>query len=365
MLDLNHSRMKMLEELYLGIQLILLLLSLLTFQHIPIHSSVLPIKKFLFIYGFYLAFLAIYFIRKTYFQNIHHFNPNLFLSFIDGIFLSVFLYLSKDFFYPVFHLFYIYITLQTVRFYYKSSYLFSSFVTLCYGIIVILQNPKNLFSLEFLMNIFSFYLLSYVLASILKEMYRLQSQTSFMFKEIKEKNAVLNEIATKDYLTNMYNHKSFYKYLKDVIKVSESKNTPFCLTIMDIDNFKKVNDTYGHLAGDAILKEISSMIHDHIRKTDIAARYGGEEFAIIFPNTSIDQAKKICERIRKTIETHVFIMNQEKIKITISGGVGCASIAPSSSNQHNFVELVDNLLYEAKHLGKNQFKCSEKILCLD
>ncbi|QZY55386.1 GGDEF domain-containing protein [Crassaminicella profunda] len=228
-----------------------------------------------------------------------------------------------------------------------------------------IQNPKNLFSLEFLMNIFSFYLLSYVLASILKEMYRLQSQISFMFEEIKEKNSVLNEIATKDYLTNMYNHKSFYKYLKDVIKISESKNTPFCLTIMDIDNFKKVNDTYGHLAGDTILKEISSMIHDHIRKTDIAARYGGEEFAIIFPNSSIQEAEKICERIRKTIEDHIFLINREEVKITISGGIGCASIAPSSSNQHNFVELVDNLLYEAKHLGKNQFKCSAEILCLD
>ncbi|QXM06843.1 GGDEF domain-containing protein [Crassaminicella indica] len=365
MLDIKNSRMKILEELYLGIQLIILLFGILTSHIFTTSDSYFHIKAFLLIYGLYLLVLLIYFIRKTYFQNVYTFHPNLYLSFIDGIFLTIFLYLSNDIFHPVFHLFYIYITLQTIRFDHKSSSLFSSFITICYTIVTIMRHPKDIISLEFIMNVFSFYLLSYILSSVMKEIYRLETQIYFMLEEIKKKNAVLKEISSKDYLTNMYNHKSFYKYLKDVIEASEKKNTPFCLTIMDIDNFKKVNDTYGHLVGDAILKEISSIIHDHIRKTDIGARYGGEEFAIIFPNASIEEAKKICERIRKAIENHTFDVNNQKIKITISGGIGSAIIKPSSSNQHNFVAFVDNLLYEAKRLGKNQLQCSKEIIYLD
>lgn len=367
MLNIKNSRIKMIEELYLGIQLMLILFCIFTFYHIPTKMLLFDTKIiYLFIlYSIYLILSTILFVRKAYFKDNFEIHANLYFSFIDGIFLTIFLYFSKENFYPVFHLFYIYIALQAIRFYDKNSFLFSTFVSICYIFVVFIQNPKDFISFEFIMNIFSFYLLSYILSSIINEIYRLETQIHFILKDLKEKNTVLNEIATKDYLTNMYNHKSFYKYLKDIIKSSETKNTPFSLTILDIDNFKKVNDIYGHLVGDSILKEISSIIHNNIRKTDIAARYGGEEFAIIFPNASVETATNICERIRKSIADHTFCVQEHKVKITISGGLGSAIISPASSSQINFVGFVDQLLYEAKHLGKNQIQCAKETLCLD
>ena len=103
-----------------------------------------------------------------------------------------------------------------------------------------------------------------------------------------------------------------------------------------------------------ILKEISLLILNNIRKTDIAARYGGEEFAIIFPNTSLDEAKFICERIRSSIEKHSFYVNDKILRVTISGGVRNSSCFSPSCQQHGFLDSVDQLLYEAKSLGKNQ-----------
>lgn len=363
-LDIENSRIKTIEEIYLGIQLILVFFSNLVFHHLSKGSTCVQIKFFLSIYGIYIFALVFLFVHKVFFKNDENIRPNLYLSFIDGLFLSIFLYLADTFFYSIFHLFYIYITLQTIRFYNKASLFFSSFVSICYTILIIIKDPKALISLEFFINISSFYLLSYVLSSIIKEIHHLETRVHFILEEIQKKNIILNEIATKDYLTNMYNHKSFYKYLKDIIKGSREKDVPFGLALMDIDNFKKINDTYGHLVGDTVLKEISHIIHSNIRKTDIAARYGGEEFAILFPNASIDTSVQVCERIREAIETHSFIVDEHTIKVTISGGAGSAIIYNSSSKERNFVEYVDNLLYDAKHAGKNRIHYSKEIIYL-
>lgn len=99
-------------------------------------------------------------------------------------------------------------------------------------------------------------------------------------------------------------------------------------------------------------------------KTGIAARYGWEEFAVIFPNTSIENARNICERIRKIIDEHTFCVNGQKIKVTISVGVADALISPSSSEEYNFVEFANDLLCEAKKLGKNQIKYGVQTICL-
>lgn len=165
--------------------------------------------------------------------------------------------------------------------------------------------------------------------SILKEFNHIESQLKYMYKEVTEKN-----------------------------------NDTFCLALLDIDDFKLVNDTFGHLAGDMVLKELSSIFQSNIRSQDIVARYGGEEFAIIFPETSINDARKICERIRNLVENHTFSIENKKVNITISGGVGEALSSETLTKQQGLVNYVDKLLYDAKNDGKNQIKYSNNTICM-
>ncbi|WP_053954839.1 GGDEF domain-containing protein [Inediibacterium massiliense] len=365
MLDLKNSKTKMIEELYLSIQLMIGLTGVIIVSHLDKSIFSVHTKFLLWIYLLYSITCVTHFIRKVYFKNILSIDPNIYLAFLDGIFITLFLYLSPQNFYAIFHFFYIYIALESIRFYDKSSSIFSTFISICYSLIVVLENPRNLISFEFLIHVGSFYLLSYILSSVIHEIHQLENQVHFMFEEIKTKNNMLKEIASRDYLTKLYNHKSFYEFFQKIIKTTKMNHTPFCLTIIDIDDFKKVNDTYGHVVGDMILKEISLIIQSNTRKTDIAARYGGEEFAILFPNTSIRESQKICERIRKSIENHIFFIHNHKIQITISGGLGSAIISSISAKGVFFIEFVDKLLYEAKRFGKNQIRSSSQIIFIE
>ena len=125
--------------------------------------------------------------------------------------------------------------------------------------------------------------------------------------------------------------------------------------MVDIDNFKKVNDTYGHQAGDEVLKSMSNIFRESIRDVDFAARYGGEEFALVFPHTLLDVAEHICERLRKKIESEVFIFNQTKIKITISLGVS-GTLENKTTSYDELIRFADEALYAAKVEGKNRVK---------
>jgi diguanylate cyclase (GGDEF)-like protein len=227
---------------------------------------------------------------------------------------------------------------------------------------VIVQNPKLLISAPVAIHIGLFYLLGYIISSVMNEIHRLEGYSAHMYEELKRKNEQLTEIANKDYLTSMYNHKSFHCHFNEIIQHATISNIPFSLALFDIDDFKKINDTYGHLVGDMVLKEVSSLILETVRKTDIAARYGGEEFGLIFPNTSPEEAEKICERIRGVIESHPFITDEHIVKVTISGGMAGGILCTHYCKQHKLLEFVDQLLYEAKSHGKNQVRTSYETL---
>lgn len=163
--------------------------------------------------------------------------------------------------------------------------------------------------------------------------------------------------ATMDALTGLNNRRQFETRLKQEVSNSKRNNTPMCCMMLDVDYFKKVNDTYGHAAGDCVLKAVSEIIKTEIREYDIACRYGGEEFFIILPQTNIKEASLVAQRLRKIIEESKMDIKEagledvKYLKVTISVGV-CAYENTMSANE--VAHKADKALYEAKETGRNR-----------
>lgn len=174
-------------------------------------------------------------------------------------------------------------------------------------------------------------------------------RTYNLLKEIEVKNKELEYLAIRDSLTKLYNHNYMYNKLENMIAKSKEVNNSLCVLMVDIDDFKIINDTYGHPFGDKVLISVSKCLTDNTRDTDIIGRYGGEEFMIIFPNTNLYEAKEIAERLRLKI-SEIKFNNLENLKITISGGLS----EVKNENAINIVKKADKLLYEAKKNGKNK-----------
>lgn len=171
--------------------------------------------------------------------------------------------------------------------------------------------------------------------------------------ELGKKNAQLEELVKKDSLTNLYNHRYFYERLTAEFTISLCNKSPLSCLICDIDRFKNINDTYGHQAGDEILKSLATIFMHEIGTDDVPSRYGGEEFAFILPHTDIRDAAVLGECIRQSVENNIFTFGDIAISVTISMGV--ASIPDNAAKTH--IELIcfaDEALYEAKQDGRNK-----------
>jgi len=170
-------------------------------------------------------------------------------------------------------------------------------------------------------------------------------------------NARLHEgtkrLAITDGLTRLYNHRHFYELLEHEFNRAKRYETQLSMIMIDIDFFKKINDTYGHQAGDDILMEMAALAQRQVRDADMLARYGGEEFAVLMPQTGLEQAAIVAERIRESVENNEFLTSGEVIRMTISLGV---SSYPECSveNQTELVQVADAAMYEAKKTGKNR-----------
>jgi len=174
-----------------------------------------------------------------------------------------------------------------------------------------------------------------------------------LYDTLEEKNRQLAELANKDGLTGLYNHRTFQELLAKELSRAKRFNEFISLLFLDVDNFKRFNDTYGHLMGDQVLRSIAQVITKSVREMDTPARYGGEEFAVILPGADEDAARKIAERIRKAVESIVFKIEQEEVHVTVS--IGVASFPGSKIQQpRDLIECADQAVYAAKEKGRNR-----------
>jgi two-component system, cell cycle response regulator len=181
-----------------------------------------------------------------------------------------------------------------------------------------------------------------------------QTTLKFIFKDPLEVNFhdEIYKLAAMDGLTQIYNKINFKEHLDKEISLVKRQKTPLSIAMMDIDFFKKINDTHGHQAGDYILATLAGIIKKCLRKEDVFGRYGGEEFCILLKNTTIDKAFKVAEKIRTKIETSEFIYDDKKIPVTLS--IGVYAFDESIANGDKFIEKADSKLYESKENGRNQ-----------
>ncbi|MBI4698424.1 MAG: GGDEF domain-containing protein [Nitrospirae bacterium] len=157
--------------------------------------------------------------------------------------------------------------------------------------------------------------------------------------------------AAIDPLTKCYNRRAFDNYIEHDIANAERYDGDLSAVIYDLDHFKVINDTYGHPAGDMVLKEIACMVSSSIRKCDYIARYGGEEFALVLPDTKFFNAIDLAEKLRNKIEHHRMFLNDKQIKVTASFGVATLK---RGSDKNRFLQEADEMLYRAKSAGRNK-----------
>jgi diguanylate cyclase (GGDEF)-like protein len=172
-------------------------------------------------------------------------------------------------------------------------------------------------------------------------------------KELLESNRRLERLSITDGLTKLYNHRHLQDELARAFEESQRYQRPLSFVIVDLDFFKKVNDTYGHAVGDDVLKAISNIFQSSIRTTDLAARYGGEEFALMLPETVLEDAINFAEKIRSIIESTAIETQAGPISATVSIGVATVPHARIRSAKELIV-AADKALYRAKKNGRNQ-----------
>jgi len=175
-------------------------------------------------------------------------------------------------------------------------------------------------------------------------------------EELAKINVKLRTLSLVDELSGLYNQRHFYDSLEMTIKLFTRKrrgglSADFCLVIMDIDCFKMINDTYGHVVGDAAIRYVAGLLLAHTRSTDTAFRYGGDEYAWILQDTDLQAGFELSERLRKVVEQNPLVIDRRRIDLTISLGVVCFDNETSASS---LVQKSDTRLYKSKHEGRNR-----------
>ena len=171
--------------------------------------------------------------------------------------------------------------------------------------------------------------------------------------ELAEANARLAQLAVTDGLTGLYNHRHFHERLTLEVERSQRSGLPLSLLMLDVDHFKQFNDTFGHPAGDEVLRQLARVLADTRRANDVVARYGGEEFAVILVDTAKFTAAKVAERVRERVYANDFSEAAPKAgKLGVS--IGVATFPDDGSDVEALVRAADTALYAAKRAGRNR-----------
>lgn len=184
------------------------------------------------------------------------------------------------------------------------------------------------------------------------EIENLSSSFNNMIVSLKEYESKLIDRASMDSLTELFNHRYFQERMKNELHRAERCNHPLSIIMIDIDHFKVINDSFGHITGDAVLKEFAILLTSLARGMDVIARYGGEEFAIILPETTLDKATHAAERIRTTTKDHVFHADSH-IPVMLTVSLGVAQYPVHSKDSDGLIMAADLAMYRAKSLGRD------------
>lgn len=186
---------------------------------------------------------------------------------------------------------------------------------------------------------------------------RTQLRIKDLTDQLQLANQKLQALVEIDDLTGLANMRNMYSKLDYEIKRAQRYSRHIAVVMMDMDHFKSVNDTNDHLFGSFVLKEVGAIIKKSIRDTDIGARYGGDEFIIILTETDNDGVKSFCERLRQSIESHVFTSGDSTMKLTSSLGYSLARPVNQTLDARSLVKWADKALYDSKSQGRNRVSC--------
>lgn len=180
---------------------------------------------------------------------------------------------------------------------------------------------------------------------ILAHQFLVGIKRAFLYQQVQE-------LSINDSLTNTYSRRHFFEKFNEEIERSKRMKLTFSFLMVDIDHFKYFNDHYGHLVGDAILRDIAVTIKDNIRQIDFIGRYGGEELSIVLTETDMTQAQEAAERIRRAVEAKEIRVYDETLKVTVS--IGISTFVNSKEERRALIERADQALYQAKQQGRNR-----------
>lgn len=177
-------------------------------------------------------------------------------------------------------------------------------------------------------------------------------ENAMLFESIKTAQEYFEDISIRDDLTKLFNRRHFYCRLQEEFSRAVRHNKPLSLVFFDVDNFKRINDTYGHAQGDEVLIQIGHILKTTAREIDLPARYGGDEFAVILPNTNIAGAIELASRISTTVKNQK-IEGLDSEKVSISSGVS-ARINNNVQSFDELLKLADEAMYQSKSQGKGR-----------
>ncbi len=192
-----------------------------------------------------------------------------------------------------------------------------------------------------------------------KELSLVNDQLGIELKEKQKLEKILMRRASTDSLTGILNRRAFFDNSAKEMNIAKRYNHDLSFIIIDIDYFKEINDAYGHLNGDIVLIDLVNIIKNTIRTTDILGRIGGEEFAVLMPETKVEDAKQLAERIRKSISINESLLEEKNVSVNVTVSIGLSSMTPEDNIIQNILRRADIALFKAKENGRNQLSCSD------